>query len=362
MLLEKGRIAVALKIKLRTEIVMKFWSTPDLKKFNKERIRKEIQKCDKCTKAIISRTTELSLVTCNSLLNEMLTDHEILETEQKELIMGRPAAQFFYNRDYLHVLGLWVSDEKNINVIDCVTADAMGTQLCHVYENPEVISYDAIESIIEDQIKKDPLIRRVSIGIPGVTLHGVVESCDVSSLVGVSLESNLQKKFGIDVEVRNDMDYMAYGIYHTTYSGDSNLAVVYFPTDNLGAVGSGYMINGRVLRGYSRYSGMLPSVLEGFGISREEQIKIINSEEDFVSYIQKLVIIISAMIDPEEIHLLGIDLSKEQMDQIYEFAENILTRQHTPKLILNSDAENQYRTGLIRVGINRMLFPFSDPV
>ncbi len=341
---------------------MKFWSTPDVKKFNKERIRKEIQKHDICTKAMISRITELSLVTCNSLLNEMLMEHEIVEAAQKELIMGRPAAHFCYNKDYLHVLGLWVSDEKGINVIDCVTADAMGNMLNHVRENPEEINYGAIEAIIKNQIEADSFIRRISIGIPGVNMHGVVESCDVSTLVGVPLETELQKEFEIDVEVRNDMDYFTYGVYHTKYTGDSNLAVVYFPKDNSGTVGSGFVINGRVLRGFSKYSGSLPCVLEGFGISRDEQVRIINSENELVSYIQKLVIIIAATIDPEEIHLLGIDLSKEQMDEIYGFVENIMTAQHMPKLILDKDAENQYRTGLIRVGINRMMFPLSEPV
>lgn len=341
---------------------MRYWSIPDLKKFNKERIRKEVQKHDKCTKAMISRMTELSLVTCNSLLNEMVKDREIIETTQKELIMGRPAAQFHYNNDYLHVLGIWVSDEKNINVIDCTTADATGTVLTHVRENPEKLDYDAIEAIIEKQVAQDDLIKSITIGVPGVAIHGTIESCDVASLVGEPLGDKLKAKFHIDVEVHNDMDFMTYGVYHTLYEGDSNLAVVYFPKDNTGTVGGGFFVNGHIMRGFSQNSGTLSSILECFGLSREEQNRIINDDNEIVSYIQKIAVIISAIIDPEEIYLLGVDLDKEQLKHINEFVEEKMTPQHTPKIILDKDEEERYRTGLISAGINHMLFSLSEPM
>lgn len=339
---------------------MRLWSTPDLKKFNKERIRKEIQKHDKCTKAMISRMTELSLVTCNSLLNEMLADREILETTQKELIMGRPAAQFHYNNDYLHVLGIWVSDEKNVNVIDCTTADAAGKVLSHERVNPEKLDYDVIEAVIEKSIAQDDLIKCITVGIPGVSINGTVESCDVSSLVGEPLGDKLSEKFHIDVDIHNDMDFMTYGIYHTSYKGNSNLAVIYFPRENSGTVGSGFYVNGQIVRGFSQNAGALSNALECFGLSREWQNQIINNDSEIVSYIQKISVIISAVIDPEEIYVLGVDLDKEQLDQIKGFLEEKMTLQHAPKIVLDKDGEDRYRTGLICAGINHMLFPLSE--
>ncbi len=55
-----------------------------------------------------------------------------------------------------------------------------------------------------------------------------MERCDISTIVGVDLEGQLRRKFHIDVEVRNDMDFIAYGAYHTIYNGSANMAAVFF--------------------------------------------------------------------------------------------------------------------------------------
>ena len=145
------------------------WSTPDLKLYNKELIRKEIQNNETCRKSQIAQLTSLSIGTCNTAINEMLRDNEIIKVDQEELIMGRPADRFCYNKDYFHVMGMYLSGEHRCNRIEYAVADALGNENVHESIETEAITYGVIEKIVDEMLAADPLIESLSIGIPGIT-------------------------------------------------------------------------------------------------------------------------------------------------------------------------------------------------
>ncbi|MCH1981920.1 ROK family protein [Ruminococcus sp. OA3] len=338
------------------------WSTPDLKLYNKELIRKEIQNNETCRKSQIAQLTSLSIGTCNTAINEMLRDNEIIKVDQEELIMGRPADRFCYNKDYFHVMGMYLSGEHRCNLIEYAVADALGNENIHESLETEVITYEVIEKIVDEMLTADPLIRSLSIGIPGITSSGVVERCDISTIVGVDLEGQLRRKFHIDVEVRNDMDFIAYGAYHTIYNGSANMAAVFFPSESEGTVGCGFVVNGKVLRGYTKFSGEVSYILEGFGISRKQQAKYWGDRDIFLVYAAQIVLIIIATLDPEEIVLIGNGIHQDEVPVISEFCSKIVSDSHIPKIIATSDYANNYIKGLVRASINRISFPISEPL
>lgn len=83
-------------------------STPEVRQLNRERIRRELHVRKTCTKAEMAAWTGLSVSTCNTILNEMRADGEIIRTSQEDGYVGRPASRFEYNADYLHVLVVYV--------------------------------------------------------------------------------------------------------------------------------------------------------------------------------------------------------------------------------------------------------------
>ena len=308
---------------------MQIWTTPDLKKLNKERIRKVFQDKQSYTKAQIAQLTKLSVATCNTVVNEMLKDREVQKAEQEEAAMGRPAERYCYNRDFLHVMGIYVNAEDDVNTISLTVADAFGDWLLHEQRTSAAITYETIEEIIAEQVGKDSLIKRVSIGIPGITRQGVVESCDIRELVGAELDQSLQNRFSVEVETRNDMDFMVYGQYYTRYGGENNLAAVYFPHNSLGTFGCGFIINGRVLRGNTKFSGELAYIFEAFGLTREQQIGKLLKQEEILDYIAKIVLMIISSIDPEEVVLMGLDLGEQEIEKIKLFCRGIVSEMPT---------------------------------
>ena len=342
--------------------VMFIESTSALKQMNKERIRKESQKCESFTKSQIAKMTGLSVATCNTFLNEMFSTGEIFKVDQEELIMGRPADRFSYNKDYHHVMGLYVYSARGENTICYTVADALGNWLDREKKEVKIITYDEILGVVTSAVKQDPLIRSISVGIPGITRHGVVESCDIESLVGSDLEGGLTSETKIDVEVRNDMDFLTYGAYYTMYQGKDNLATVFFPEDSTGTFGCGFIINGRILRGHTRFSGELAYVLEAFGISREQQVMDGNDPEKLRNNMSKVIMTITAVIDPEEIILLSKSLSDENLNIILELCTDIIPKDHIPKIVVEHDYEGLYSSGLIRASIGRLQYPILNPM
>ena len=98
-------------------------STPEVKRHNRERIRKELQEHDTFTKAEVASWTALSVSTCNTILNEMQADGEIIHLSHDESHVGRPASRFRYNPDHLHVLALYVVGDQSGNTVAFAVAE-----------------------------------------------------------------------------------------------------------------------------------------------------------------------------------------------------------------------------------------------
>lgn len=338
-------------------------NTPEVKQLNKERIRREIQRGEKCTKAGISKKTALSVATCSTILNEMQESGEILQADQEESNVGRPASQFMYNPDFQHVLAMYVSNEQGVNTVELATADALGAEIRREQVHPETISYELIESLVADAVERDGLLQGMTFGIPGVSHHGVIETCDVESIIGVNVEGRLNERFGLEVNVRNDMDFVSNGVYHTVPNSGGTLATMYFPKTDTGCVGCGFVIGGKVLRGFSKFAGEISYAAEGFGLSRQEQIRIILDRENrsaFRELAAKMVLLVVGTIDPEIIMLMGNEIDEEDLAVIRDACRRVVSEQHIPKLLVDNNISKHYMNGLIRVALDQLQFRISQ--
>lgn len=340
---------------------MEIYSTPDLKQYNKELIRREIQCKDRSTKAQIARATKLSVATCNTIINELEIDGEVLKAEKMELVMGRPADRFTYNRNYHHVLGVFIGKTQSGCHIDCTHADA----LCRVIsverrEMPDITA-GKLKKVIEEYIAKDSKINCVAIGIPGVVSYGHIQYCDIASMTGVDLNSELADIDGVVFRIHNDMAFMSYSAYHSEYNEKGDLAVMFFPGAEQGNVGCGFVIGGRVLFGNSRFAGEVPYIFQEFGASREKQAKYEDNPEELLKYMAEVIIIIAATLNPGAIMMLGRKISDEEIEHIRDYCDKVIGKQHIPEIMINEMSEDIYRRGLISAALNKMQFPITRP-
>ena len=336
------------------------WSTPEVKQLNKEKIRKEIQNCEECTKAEIARKTELSIVTCNTLLNEMLKDEEIVYAAEEEIRSGRPgrpASQYVYNKDYMHVLGIYVDDILDYYKIEYVVANSLGEELKREEILKDEITYDMVEAVIEKVLEEDSMIKRVAFGIPGIVDNDIVEECDVETLNGVNIRQNIRDKFGLETNVRNDMEFISYGINNNMELESGNLATLFFTREEGTYVGAGLVIDGKVLHGASHYAGQLSCIAEAFGISKKKQNNMIHDREQFCDLVFKMVMIVIGTMNPEKIVLMGNDIEKADIFKVLDSCSKIISEKNIPDLIVDNNIEQNYLDGLTSFALNKLQFP-----
>ena len=335
------------------------WSTPEVKQLNKELVREAVKELGECTKSDVAKETALSVATCNTLLNEMLEAGEIVKQDQEVAKMGRPADRFVYNSEYHHVLGLMIRAVDSVTEIASFVADATGNVIKS--ESKRIVSPTqlSIDEVIESNLSEDELIKSISIGIPGVTKRGIVERCDIKSLVGADLQGAFAKEYGLDVEVRNDMDFVSLGVFNYEFDGTGNLAVAYFPEHSSGYVGCGFIINERLLTGFSKFSGELSYISEGFGISRAAVKEKCQDHDELVRHVMRMALVIATTIDPEALVIMSSKVTEDDLAVIRSGLGDILTDNHVPKIELGKDVLESYRNGLIVAAINRLDFPLT---
>jgi len=329
-------------------------STPEVKRLNRERIRKQIQEHETFTKNDVARWTALSLSTCNTILNELLSEGEVIHLSQDDSYIGRPASRFKYNPDHLHVLGMYVFAEANQNTVAFAVANALGEILSRSTQHPEAITCELIEDLIAQQISADRLIRGISFGFPGVARDGVIERCDVASLVGIDLKGRVRDRFGIPFEMRNDMDFIANGVYDLITHNGGNLSTLLFPT--AGFVGCGFVVDGKSLGGASMFAGELSYIAEGFGVSREQQLQALADRNAFREFAAKMVLIACCTLDPEVVVLMGNDVDEDDIETIRSICEPIISGQHLPRLVATNTIGRYYEAGLVRVLLDSLQF------
>ncbi|HPF79973.1 ROK family protein, partial [Nostocoides australiense] len=205
-------------------------------------------------------------------------------------------------------------------------ADALGQVRLSEQRHPDAITYSVLEELIAEQLATDELIRGIALGIPGVARDGVVEDCDVDALVGVDVAGGVRDRFGINPEVRNDMDFIATGVYTSTPHNGGSLAAMLFPED--GYVGCGFVIDGAVLQGHSGFAGELYRIAEGFGIDRQAQLNALQDRHDFRELAAKAALIVCCTFDPEVIVLLGHGMDTDDLQAIRLLISNAVTESH----------------------------------
>lgn len=328
----------------------------DIRQRNKERIRSAIQRHEKCTKAEIARETELSMATSSTALNEMLADKEIFKIDQTGACIGRPADIFTYNRDFLHTLAICTTIEDGADAVEYIVADALGRIIRREREPIEHISVELLEALVTSCIARDPLIRTVGLGIPGHTQGGFITQCDIHALEQVDFAAVVHEKHDVIVVVENDVNTVTYRLYHECPQR-SDFAALYFPTQADSYVGAGFIVDGRLLKGATMFAGEISFVARAFGISSEEQTRLLGDRDKFRRFAAQMVTTIACTIDPPQLVMMGNRLDSDDLTAILDICRTVIPAHDMPELSIDNNIFDNYAEGLVRLTLDRALFP-----
>ncbi len=317
---------------------MRTITTAHVKALNTESVRSALLEGED-TKIGLSRRTGLSFATCATIIRELVEGGEVLPGEEVSATGGRPAQLYRYNPHHAHILGLYVSNEGEINEIACATSTSTGETITRETFAPGVIDYEAIEKVIAEALERDGRIKAIGIGVPGIVSRGVVGSCDIEPLRGLPLAERLQGRFGLATVLENDMNLAAYGYYQRHAQEIDSLVMVILPRGN--GPGTGIIVDGKIVRGHSGFAGEVHMLPEGYNALFQSA-----EEEALMGPLSRMLATIIVMVNPERILLTGRLLRGGMIEPLDRMCRELIPTEHCPELIYQEDCSAEYLEGL----------------
>ncbi|MBU9824710.1 MULTISPECIES: ROK family protein [Rahnella] len=315
-------------------------TTREMKINNVVMVTNALKSLGSATKADLAVATGLSIATCGAVLNELSLRHEVMALEMEVSRGGRPAQRYAYNPDFFSVLSLYAQGSDAAAQIIWSVNSATGESLAQgeVRFLPLTLArfYQQIESLLADY----PNIKALGVGLPGVVVKGTVATCDITAFAGVAIEQQLRERLGLYVQVDNDMNYTAWGFYRSSCAGVTAPVAYVFKPD-VPCLGCGMVINGQVLQGASQFAG------EVSNLPFEHMNTLPVAEE-----MAKVIVSLTAIINPATIALSGPKISAALMPQLAELCRQYIPVQHMPELIYRPSMRQDYLRGITELTLH----------
>lgn len=315
--------------------------TASLRRENKKRIRSVMRDGEEYTKQQLALRTGLSVSTCNTLLNEMEEEREVVSEKKKLQEVGRTSSVFRMNEAYENSLCIWFEIILGKRHLNTYLLSQLGTILGKSEEIFDRIDQIRIERTIRDVFEKNSNIVRIMIGTPSLVDGGVIRHCDIPELENVDLQGFLQKKFQVPVHMENDMHYRAYGYYKAKGRPDGVLTLANFPAHIL--PGTASIHKGELISGHSGLAGMVGFL--PFEFDRKKETELLD-EKNGLPIIIKAVVSVIAVINPQRIVFTGDLLAEGLLAQLESECKKFIPGEHMPEMCYEEDTNPYYLRGM----------------
>jgi len=229
---------------------------------NRERVVGVLRERGRISQAEIARVTGLSRTTVHTLVSELKVSGLVQEIEAtvSDVRGGRPAMQLTLRRSSLAVVGIDFGHSHVQVAVADIAHNVLAERRCdldvnrHARQALDTAAAMVGEVLTEAHVERKSVVG-AGIGIPGPVdrLKGAVGSASIlPGWTGLRIESEMQERLGIPVEIENDANLGA--LAELTWGagrGCSNFAYVKAAT----GIGAGLVIDGRLLHGVSGTAG-----------------------------------------------------------------------------------------------------------
>lgn len=228
------------------------------RRLNRSRILDLLRQHSPIAPSEISRRTQMSMPTVMRLLDELANEGLVRRLDSHEESGGRPRSLFAFEGSAHAVIGLDLGGTKMYGTI----ADLNGNIQTEMYfpsspfhseENIEIV-FRLIEKLLAVPLREGQRLIGIGVGAPGVTLpnEGVVTWAPALGWRDVPLRDLLYNRFGLPVQVENDVNLAALGEYgFGSAKGASSLVCIAVGT----GVGSGIVLDRKIYHGFHQSAG-----------------------------------------------------------------------------------------------------------
>lgn len=309
----------------------------EVRKHNKKKIRQELRKNIKASKQQMSNMTGLSVATCNTLLNEMESEGEVISEKSLTSKVGRSTSIYSLNEHYGLYLCLEFSIVKTKRVLTWNVMTIYEHVLERSVETHDFLDESMLLKVITDIRIKYPRICSISIGTPSIAEHNIIKYCDISELEG----SSFVKELSLPVAIENDMHLKAYGYFKAECVENEIVTLGLFSEHLL--PGTSTIVKGHIIRGANQIAGLVGFL--PFGISREE-LKTKFSSDSHLEFTAKSIVSIIVALNPHKMILCGDLLNLREVELLKTTCANSIPEEYLPTFVYVEDMEKYYVRGM----------------
>ncbi|MFW3497825.1 MULTISPECIES: ROK family transcriptional regulator [Aerococcus] len=316
-------------------------NSADIRKMNKNKIRRILWSGGGYTKQQIAGITGLSVATCNTLLNELLDAGEVIGEKARVAEVGRSTTRYEIDERFESILCLTFDMVNGQRKLTWWLLSMLGNITASNTINFDLLTIDTLKNQITDIFQSYQNISVTVVGTPSIAEHGIIRHCDIPELEGLALVDHLSNQFGIPVLMENDMHLKAFGFYMMQETSDSVVTLGNFPAHVL--PGTASVHGGTILKGANQFAGMVGFL--PYGIQRDEYLAQLNPKES-LPLIEKAVIAIIALVNPEIIVFTGDLINQEKLHTIQENCQQHIPNEYIPRFQYQENMDHYYLEGM----------------
>ena len=305
-------------------------------------VRRSLKQLVEATRQQLALATGLSTVTVAGALEKLCARGEAREVSLVPSQGGRPSQLYRFNADYAHILVLFTREEGGGDRAYLRALDLYGRTLASEDLALSPPSLPGLEAPLDRMLARDPLIRALGLGLPGVATQGRITDLDYPALVGLSLVDLFRDRYGLPVLFENDVNAAALGYCQAQpRSRGESLAYLYFPQRH--PPGAGIIVGGSLHRGGRGWAGEIAHLPLGIDWADPG---LYSGPDRASPILARTVAAIAAVLNPDKVVLMGEFLVSRQLGDIEARCADLLPSALVPSLSLSSDFSGDLAAGL----------------
>jgi predicted NBD/HSP70 family sugar kinase len=312
-----------------------------IKEININLVRKVLKTKGLATKQQIAKETGLSLVTVGTVIQHLMKQKEVFESEQSSSSGGRPAQQYRFNDDISHALILFPYETNGHLFVRSTIVNLSGRCVQETDTKVELINLKTFEVIITSQMNSFPTIEAIGFGQPGVEINGRIIISDYKMLIGTTFTEHYKALYHVPVVLENDVNCAVVGFANKRNLSDSNILIyLYFPDNH--PPGAGILINGGLFKGKSNFAGEISTI--PLDVKWDDNLYL--EFDKLCEAITRLVITICSILNPDRVIFNGNFLNETHVETITQNCNARLTQNIAPVIQLSDNFVSDYQSGL----------------
>ncbi len=320
-------------------------STLLVKDINTKSVLHILKEAHTATVRELSAASGLSAVTVKSIISMLRAEGRAIPDGTVPSQGGRPSQCYRFNEQHALGLLLFARELHGIDTLCLRVIDLYGTVLDSTDCRMPSMEYEAVESLIAQKIGPFSRIRAVGIGLPGIEYEGSMVSLDYEALVGTPIIERLHSRFRIPILVENDVNAAVLGRSEGEHQGNCEV-YIYFPRKY--PPGAGIRVNGTLIKGGRHFAGEIGWLPLDIQWGPETA----DSFEACTTTAAKVVMCITAVLDPDSVVLYGEHFTEAHLEQIRIICRSRLPEQVLPEFSLSKDFTADFEQGLKYLTLN----------